>query len=204
VTALTFLGSVLIEQNVLALEVAVVLVAPRARHVLMQALKWKFRALIVIKERGFPLSGVVAIDTGSDTLFLELFAVNILVAALALRWRRGEVRFDELGFHVGRLVAINACRCPVRTHQGIGGFGMVEASEVFPVLGGMASFAADGRTVRSRLLHILGELAFVWILVASFAIQILPVIEHNRLGFGVGVFRLLVAVSAWNGNMAPG
>jgi len=44
----------------------------------------------------------------------------------------------------------------------------------------------------------------VWILVTSFAIQILPVIEHNRLGFGVGMFRLLVAVGAGNGNMAPG
>ena len=81
---------------------------------------------------------------------------------------------------------------------------MVEARKVFPVLGGMAGLATNGRTVRPRLLHILGELAFVRILVTGFAIQILPVIEHNRLGFGVGMFRLLVAVGAGNCNMAPG
>src|SRR5882757_5381180 len=50
VAALTFLRRVLIEQNILTLEVAIVLVAPGAGHILMQALERKFRALIVIEE----------------------------------------------------------------------------------------------------------------------------------------------------------
>ena len=55
-------GRVLVEEDLLSLEVAVVLVAPGAGHVLMQALQWKLRALVVIEVRRFPFGRVVAVD----------------------------------------------------------------------------------------------------------------------------------------------
>ena len=158
----------------------------------------------MIEERRFPLHGVVAIDAGTDAVFLELLAVNIVVAAFALARRRGEVRFDELGLHVGGLVTVNTCGRPVRAHQRIGSLRVVEAREIFPVLGGMTGLAANRRTVRTWGLHVLGELALVRIFVAGLAGQLLPVVEHNRLGLGVRMFRFLMAVGAGNGDMAPG
>src|SRR5258706_2904775 len=202
--ALALLGRVLIEEDRLSLEVAVIFVAPGAWHILVQSLQWKFRAFIVVEKRRFPFRGVVAIHAGSDPILLELLAVDIVMATLALGRRGGEIRFDQLGLHVGRLMTINASRGPVRAHQRIGGFGMVEAREVLPVLGGVASFAANGRSVGGRLLHALGKLAFVRILVTALAVQDFPVIHHHRLGLGVGVLRLLVAVGAGDGNVAAG
>jgi len=42
----------------------------------------------VIEERRLPLRGVVTVDAGSDAGFLELLAVDVLVAALTLGGRR--------------------------------------------------------------------------------------------------------------------
>jgi len=66
----------------------------------------------------------------------------------------------------------------------------------------VAGFATRGRTVGPHLQHPLLELAFVWIGVATGAVQILPVIDHRR--FWLELRRLLVAIRAGNRQVAAG
>ena len=55
-------------------------------------------------------------DARSDAVLDELLAVNVFVAVLALGGRSSEVGRDELRFHVGRLVTIDAGCGFVRSH----------------------------------------------------------------------------------------
>lgn len=66
----------------------------------------------------------------------------------------------------------------------------------------MAGFAARGRSIRTHLLHALLELPLVRIGVATDAVQIVPVIDHGRLG--LELCRLLVAIRARHGDVATG
>lgn len=60
----------------------------------------------------------------------------------------------------------------------------------------MTSFATDRASARSRLQHVLLELAFVRVSMATGAGEILPVIDHGRLWFEL--LRLFMAVTARN------
>ena len=93
----------------------------------MRTLQRELRALVVVKERGLPLRGIVALRTGCDSVLFKLMSVNVLVAVFALRRRCLEVHIHQLGLQVGRPVAINAGRRPVRAQQRKRGFRMVEA-----------------------------------------------------------------------------
>lgn len=146
----------------------------------------------------------MTVDARSDAVLGELLAVNILVAVLTLSWRGSEVCRDELGLQVGRLVAIDAGGGLVRSHQWERRLRVVEARELAPLLGGVASFAAHGRSVGASLLHAFGKLPFVRIFVAGRAGEILPVIEDNRFGRPLRVRLLLVAVATGNGNVSAG
>jgi len=204
VTAFTLLRSVLIEENVFAFQLAVVLVATGARHVLVQAREWELRPLIVIEFRRLPLSGVMAIDAGGHAILGELLAVGVLVTFLAFEGSGGKVGLDQLSLHIGRLVAIDAGGGPVGTDEREFCLGVVETLEVIPLLGGVAGLAAEGSSVGAQFLHGFGELALVRIFVAGFAIQVFPMVENDGFGGGVGVFRLLVAVGAGHGDVAAG
>jgi len=59
----------------------------------------------------------VTFDTRRHASLHELLAVNIRVAVLALGRSGSEVRGDELGLQVGRLVTIDAGGGLVRSHQ---------------------------------------------------------------------------------------
>lgn len=63
---------------------------------------------------------------------------------------------------------------------------MVEAGKLPPGLGGVAGFAAHCLPVRPSLRHAVLELAFVGIVVAGRAGEIVPVIEHRRFGSSLG------------------
>ena len=201
-TALAFLWRVLVEQYLLALKLPVIFVAPRAKHILVEAGQGELRPFVVIKQRRLPLGRVMAILARCDAIFLKLLAMDVFVAAFAFDRRCREVRFHQLGFHVRRLVAIDTRRCPVRAQQRERGFGVIKDDKVFPVLAGMASLAAKRRSVRARLLHALGELPLVRVFVAGFAIQCLPVIEHHRLRHRIRMFRLFMAIRTGNRNMS--
>ena len=195
-------GRVLVEEDLLSLEVAVVLVAPGAGHVLMQALQWKLRALVVIEVRRFPFGRVVTVDARRGAILDKLLTVNILMTFLTQEGSCREVCLDQLGLHIGRFVAIDASRDPVRSYQWKLSLRVVETREVLPILSGMTGLAANRCTVRARLLHVLGELAFVRIFVAGLAVQVLPVVEHDRLGLRFRMFRFLMAIGTGYSDMA--
>jgi len=73
---------------------------------------------------------------------------------------------------------------------------VVEARQLAPRLGGVASFAPGGRSVRANLLHAFGELPFVWIFVAGGASEVVPMVEDNRLRRCIRVLRLLMTIAA--------
>lgn len=50
----------------------------------------------------------MALGAGGDTVLGELSAVHFFVALLALGRRSFEIHMDQRGFHVRRLVAIDA------------------------------------------------------------------------------------------------
>ena len=204
VAALAFLGRVLVEEDVFSLKFPVVLMAARARHVLMQALQCKLRPFVVIKLCRFPLCAVMTIDARRHAILLKLFAVGILVAPFALDGCRREIRLDQLGLHIGRLVAIDARGGLVRSGQGKRGLAVIELLDILPILGGMAAFATSRGSVGAKLLHALGKLRFVRILVAGLAVQVLPMVEHHRLRLCFRMLRLFVAIAAGDGHVAPG
>lgn len=102
-----------VKQNRFTVDVARDFVASRAAYVAMSSLQWKIGSLIVIKERGFPFRGVMAIGAGCLVAFRELPAVNVEVAQLAFGRRGFEVHVHERSFEVGRLVAIHARHGPM-------------------------------------------------------------------------------------------
>ena len=81
----------------------------------------------MIEQRGLPLHAGVAFGATRNVSRGELLSVNVLVAVLALCRRRLEVHIHELGFKVGRLVAIDTSRGTMRTQQDKLCPGVVEA-----------------------------------------------------------------------------
>jgi len=180
VAILAILGSGFVEKNLLAVDVAEELVAVGTAHILVRACQRKLGSLVMIKERGLPLGDAVAVGTGCDSFGLgELTAVNILMAVFAFRRSLGEINVEELGFKVGRFVAIDTRDRTMRTEQSELGAVVIEAREVFPILGGVAGFATDGRTVSAESLHALGELPVVRIFVAGRAGKLLEMINSG-------------------------
>ena len=192
----------LVEEHRFAFKLALVLVAARAGHILVQPLQRELGALVVIEERGFPFRRVMAVHARRHAGLLKLLAMRVFVASFALERRRREVRLHQFRLHVWRLVAIDTGRCLVRPGQHKVRLAVVKALDILPVLGGVAGLATRWRSIRPRLLHALGELVVVRVLVTGLAIQIIPVIEHHRLGLGVRVLRLFMAVRAGDGNVA--
>ena len=175
------------------------LVAPRAAHVLVRPAQRKFGPLLVVKQGRLPRHAGVALRAARDIPFGELLSVDVLVAVLALRRRGLEVHIHQLSFKIGGLVAINASRSAVRAEQRKLCLRMVEAREFLPRLRGVASFAPRHRTVGPRQLHALFELSLVRIVVATGAVQSLPVVNHCRLRLELR--RFLVTVGAGNRNV---
>jgi len=88
-----------------------------ATHILVRTAERECGPLFVIKERRLPLHAVVALGAACHIRFGELLPVNVLMAILALRRRGLEIRIDQLGLQVRRLVAVDARRDPMRTQQ---------------------------------------------------------------------------------------
>ncbi len=194
------LGCGLIEENSLRCDYLGHLVALRASHVLMRSSQWERRAFLVIEQRRLPLHAVVALGTSGYVGLRELLAVNVLVTLFTLHRRRFEIDVDQLGLKIRGLVAVFASCRTVRPKQRKLRLRMIKPGKVFPRLGCVASFAARPRTVSPHLLHALLELPLVRINMATGARQILPVINHRRLGLELR--RLLVTFGARNRDVA--
>lgn len=138
-------GSGFVEKDRLAFHHAGVLVASRAAHVAMHALKREGGAGIVIEQRRLPLGTVVAVGARRRAIcFGELRAMNIGMAAFTAGGRGFEVGIHQFGFKIRRFVAIDAGHGAMRSDQWESGFGMVEAREFFPGFSRVASLASGG------------------------------------------------------------
>lgn len=190
----------LVEQDRLAVHSPVELMAILALYVLVHALEREAGTSIMVKKRRAPLRAVVAFCASRHRGFGELLPVNVLMTLLAPARSGLEVNVCEIDLHVGRLVTIHACSCPVCSQQRERSLRVIELRQLLPRLGGMACLAAAGAAVSLRFPHPLIELTAVGIGVATRAPQVGPVVrDGGRLEF----CRLLVAVRAWHGNVLP-
>lgn len=162
----TRFGSGKVKQHLFALNLAEILVAGAALHLLMRAFQGE-RGLLVIEQRGLPLSRVVALLAARvGAVARELARVHILMAALAV-FRRGLERdMPHGGLAVGRLVAVDAGYGSVRADQRVIRLVMIESGEVLPFLDGMASFASSNPAIGLLPVHLHLELASMSIFVA--------------------------------------
>src|SRR5207302_10559259 len=87
--------------------------------------------------------------------------MDILVALLALFRRFFEVHIHELGFHVRRLVAVDAGNRSMRARQWKRRRAVVKSVQFFPGLRGVTGLAAHLLSVLSDLVHYLLELTLL-------------------------------------------
>lgn len=120
------LGRRLIEQNFFGSNFLEQLVTFGALHVLVGPTQSEGGPLVVIKGGGLPFHAVVTVGAGGVLSLGELLSVDVLVAVLALQRCRLEIHIDHLGLKVGRFVAVDAVRRPMRSEQGEFGLGMIE------------------------------------------------------------------------------
>lgn len=172
----------LVEQYLFAVDVPEELVAVSTAHVLMGTGQGELGPPLVVEQRRFPLGGIVTVRAGGNPFGLgELAGVDVGMAVLTLGGSFGKVGFDQLGAQVRRLVAIDASHGFVGTGEGELRPVVIEASHVFPVLGGVAGLAADRCTVATQSLHAVGKLVVVRILVAGGAGIVLEVKYRGRV-----------------------
>lgn len=117
-TTLTLLRGRLIEKNFLALNQPDLLVTAIASDIPVKPLQREGRPLVMIEQRWLPLRAVMAVHACRGSILRELPAMYVLVAILTLGRSSREVSRDQLGLHIGRLVAIDTGSRPVRAHQG--------------------------------------------------------------------------------------
>ena len=151
-----------------------------AAYVLVRAREREGGPFVVVESRGLPPCVIVAIGAGRDVSLGELAAMGVAMARLTLERSLGEIGVDEVGSHVGRLVAINAGHGAMGADQRELGFGVIEAGKVFPVPGGVTGLAASGLSACAEGFHALGELAAVRILVTGGTGKILEMINGGR------------------------
>jgi len=90
-----FFGFRLVKQYLFPIHGPDLLVASGANHIAVFTLQWECGSLIVIEERWFPLSRIVAVGAGRDLVrFRKLLSVRIFVAFLALARRSLEIYVD--------------------------------------------------------------------------------------------------------------
>ena len=129
-----------VEQNRLALDLALQRVAHRAAHIRVAARQGKLSALIVVKSRrGPPLIHMAIPALRDSVLGHKLAAVRIRMAGFAILRRSRKLNFVGAG---ERLVAFAARDAAMRPDQGEFRFRMVKAADVDPGSSAVARFAA--------------------------------------------------------------
>ena len=110
-------GGGLVEQNGLPIHDTRQFVAGFTAHVAMRTLQRECGSPVVIEQGRFPLRVVVTVRTRRLLGLCKLPAVNVLVTLFAGRGRCFEIRVNQLGAHVRRLVAVDASRGAVSSQQ---------------------------------------------------------------------------------------
>jgi len=157
----------LIEQDRLALNLALQGVAQRAADIHVAARQGELSALIVIKRGWNPSLIQVAVSALRDSVLRgKLGAMCIRVAGLTIF--RCSLELNFVGTREG-LVTFAASDAAMRPEQRKFCFRMIEAANVDPGLGAVARFAAQRGSVGTLLRHAILEFALMGIHVAGCA-----------------------------------
>lgn len=124
----TFVGSGVIEQDRLRVNLLEQLVASLATNIAVHSLQRELRTLVVIEGGRLPFHAVVAIRAGGYVIgsTRELGAVNVLVALFAFHGRCMKVSIRKLGAHIGRLVAVDAGDYAMSANQSKASLGVIK------------------------------------------------------------------------------
>jgi hypothetical protein len=181
VAGLTVRGRWFVEQDRLAFDQLFELVAIRAAHVAMHSLQGEMGASIVIKQRRFPARRAVTFTTWGYTAgFGELGTVVVGMATFTLLRSRAKVSMDQLGFQVGRLMAIDACHGAVGPGEREGRLLVIEPGQFIPRFGRVTRFAAGSMSVE-RAFHSFAKLPAMRVVVATGARQRVEVVASRSL-----------------------
>ena len=173
-----------IVEDLLAIDVLKDLVTARAGHIAVLALQRERGSLVVIEGRWLPLCSIVAVPALSHLVseeLGELAGVDVFVALLAFLRSLFEIHIGQPGFHVGRLVAVDAGHGSMCARQGERSRAVVKPIELAPGLGRVACLAPHRLAVLAQLPHALVELPLVHILVTTGAGQVFEVVRNFRL-----------------------
>jgi len=190
----------LVEQNRLALDLALQGVAHGATHVCVAARQRELCAFVVVERgRGPPLIHVAIPALGDSILGSELAAVRIRMAGFAILRRSLELNFVRAG---ERFVAFAAGHPAMSPNQREFRFRMVEAADVDPGPSAVARFAAERGSIGALLRHALLEFAFMGIGVAGGARAVFEVKRQNLVRSSAEAG--FVAFRAGNGDVGSG
>lgn len=128
--------------------------------------------------------------------------MHIPVTLFTGRGRRFEIRVNQPGADVRRLVALDTGRGAMSSQQWERCFCVIEAGQFLPRPGRMTSLATSWTSACSHLQHPLLELALVRVSVATGAGQILPMIDRGR--FGLELRGFFVTIAARNREVSVG
>lgn len=117
----------LIEQNGFAIHRARQFVTCLTAHVAMRTLQRERGSRVVIEQGWLPLHAVVTVGAGRFLAFCKLPAMHILVTLFTGRGRGFEIRVNQPGAHVRRLVAVDAGGGTVSSQQRERSPGVIEA-----------------------------------------------------------------------------
>jgi len=188
-----------VEQNRLALDLALHGVAHRATHIRVAARQWELSPLIMVKRgRGPSLVHVAIPAFGNSVLGHKLAAVRIRVAGFAILRRSRKLNLLGAG---ERLVAFAAGDSAMRAEQGEFRFRMVEAADVNPGSGAVAALAAKCGSISALLRHAFLEFTLVGIGVTGGA-RAVREMERKNLVRSPAKSRF-VALRAGDGYVSP-
>ena len=196
----TILWRRFVEQDRLALHIALLRMAHRAAHIRVPARQRKLGPFVVVKSRGRPALFHMAVRAFRDPIFRrKLRPMRIRVAGFANFGCPLKLNFVGAG---QCLMAFIARYRAVSPDQGKIRFRMVEAPNIDPGLGNVAGFAAKGGSIGTFLRHAIFEFAHVGIGVAGGARAVAEMKRQNLIrspaqaGF--------VAIRACDSRVRPG
>lgn len=189
-----------IEQDGLALDLALQRVAHRAADIRVAARQRELGAFIVVKCGRRPALVHVAIRAFCDSVFGgKLAAVRIRVASLAILRRSLELNFVSAG---KRLVAFAASGHAMSPDQGKFCFRMVETADVDPGPCAVACFTAQRDSIGALQRHAILEFSLMGIGVAGSARAVREMERQNLVSSSAKA--RFVAIRAGDGHVSSG
>lgn len=150
-----------------------------ASNVRVPAREREVRAFIVIKSRGNPPLGIVAVRARRLASFHKLARVHVFMTSLARLGGAFELHFFRADWY---LVASPALHGAVRAQQRELRFRVIKAVHVRPGSRAVAGLASERRVVGARLCHAVFEFPVMHVFVTSRASHVRKVERQDLIG----------------------